>query len=129
MKKYSKFLIMAGLALAVSLSSFGTQAADTTSYHAKAQSLQKADNPNKIIVDTLFVHASPEEKVRIQAQMEKYSKIQYGFGTAMENPSPTKDPDVLNNIKSHNPKTVKSQMDLMKEAGKELPHLQSVKIK
>lgn len=123
--KCTKMLTMATLTIAATFA-LGAQAADSVDYNATAQSLHKSDNPNKIITDTLFSNASAQDKARLQEQIQKYSKLQYGFGTAAANPSPLKDADILNNIKSHNPATVKSQMVLMREAAQELPHLQQL---
>lgn len=122
--KCTKLLTIATLAVATTLS-FNAQAADNT-YQAKAQSLQKSNDPNKLITETLFSNASPQEKARIQEQIKKYSQLQYGLGTPAANPSPKKDADVINNIKAHDPATVKAQMEKMREAAKELPHLQQI---
>lgn len=124
--KCTKILTLATLALAATLS-VNVQAADNL--NAKVQSLHKAENPNKVIVDTLFANASPAEKARLQEQIKKYSQVQYGFETANANPSPVKDADVLNNIKSHNPETVKSQMKVMREAAQEVPKLEQIQTK
>lgn len=123
--KCIKILTMATIAVAATFS-LGVQAEEGINYNAKIKSLQNSNNPNKIITDTLFSNASSQEKERLQEQIQKYSKIQYGFGTASANPSPVKDADVMNNIKSHNPATVKSQMIIMREAAQELPHLQQI---
>lgn len=122
----TKLLTIAALTVATTLAMNAQAADNTTNYQQKAQAVKKSDNPNKIIADTLFPNASAQDKARIQEQMAKYSQLQYGFGTAAANPSPTKDADVLNNIKSHDPATVKSQMKKMREAAQELPHLQKV---
>lgn len=119
-----KLFTIAAISLAATMTT-NVHAADNN-YQQKAQALKKSDNPNKIIADTLFPNASPQEKAKIQEQMNKYAQLQYGFGTAAANPSPTKDPDVLNNIKSHDPATVKAQMKKMREAAQELPHLQKI---
>lgn len=121
----TKILTIAAFTVATTLA-LNAQAGENNNYQQKAKTVKTSDNPNKIIADTLFPNASPAEKARIQEQMAKYSQLQYGFGTAAANPSPKKDEDILNNIKSHNPATVKSQMQKMREAAKELPHLEKV---
>lgn len=122
--KCTKLLTIAALTVSATLA-MTAQAADNN-YQQKAQNLKQSNNPNKVIVDTLFPQASAQEKSRLQEQIVKYSQLQYGFGTAAANPSPIKDPDVLNNIKSHDPATVKSQMQKMKEAAKEVPNLEKI---
>lgn len=123
----TKLLTIATLTVAATLS-MGAQAADNVQVnpHAQAQALKNSKDPNKVIVDTLFSNASAQDKARLQDQIAKYSQLQYGFGTAAANPSPQKDADVLNNIKSHDPATVKAQMAKMREAAKELPNLQKI---
>jgi hypothetical protein len=122
--KCTKLLSIAAITFGISI--MNSYAANNENYQQKNQTLKKSENPDKIIVDTLFPNISSQEKAKIQEQIAKYSQLQYGFGTAIANPSPTKDPDVLNNIKSHNPAIVKSQMNKMREAAKELPHLQKL---
>lgn len=132
MEKYmqrTKFLTIATLVMASTLS-FNAEAQEKNNkdnnYEQSVKTLKTAKNPNNIIVNTLFPNASPEEKKRIQAQIQQYSQIQYGFGTAAANPWPLKDEDVMNNIKSHNPEVVSSQIELMRKSAQELPHLQKV---
>lgn len=126
--KCTKMFTIATLAVAATFSTtVNAQVVDNnTSYQDKVQSLPKSGNTNKVITDTLFSNASPQEKARIAEQIKKYSQLQYGFGTASANVSPTKDPDVTNNIKSHDPATVKSQMGKMREAEKEIPQIQTI---
>lgn len=120
----TKMLTIAAFTVASTLA-MNAQASDNN-HHQKSQAVKKSDNPNQVIADTLFPNASPAEKARIQEQMVKYSQLQYGFGTPAANPSPTKDADVLNNIKAHDPATVQSQMKKMREAASELPNLQKL---
>lgn len=127
--KCTKILTLAAFAVTATLS-LNSHADDTVKATAKAaQSLNASQNPNKIIINTLFPNVSPAENARLQEQVQKYSQIQYGFGTAKANRSPVKDEDVLNNIKSHDPETVKSQMTLMREAAISLPKLEQIQTK
>lgn len=126
--KCSKLLIVAAVAVATTLT-MNAYAADTNTQQQKVQQLQQSKNPNKLIVDTLFTNASPQEKARLEEQIKKYSQIQYGFGDATANPSPQKDGDIEKNIKSHNPAQVKSQMKAMREAAQELPKIEKIQAK
>lgn len=118
----TKILTIAAFTVASTLA-MNAQAGEN---HHQSQAVKKSDNTNQVIADTLFPNASNAEKSRIQEQMAKYSQLQYGFGTPAANPSPTKDADVMNNIKAHDPATVKSQMQKMREAAQEVPHLQRI---
>lgn len=126
--KCSKLLTVAAVAVATTLT-MNAYAADTNTQQQKVQQLQQSKNPNKLIVDTLFTNASPQEKARLEEQIKKYSQVQYGFGDATANPSPQKDGDIEKNIKSHNPAQVKSQMKVMREAAQELPKIEKIQAK
>ena len=127
--KCTKFLTLGLTVSALVMSANMAHATDVNTNPTPTKSSHLKQDPNDVIVNTLFSNKTPAEQAQFKAQIAKYSQLQYGFGTSVANPSPQKDADIINNIKSHDPATVKSQMQKMREAAQEIPNLPQLKNK